>query len=91
MFLQDSCAEFPAQQYRRGIEMNWEQFVGICRLCAEKMNGALRKLTGDPLCAAQARYYGQLQAKSQKRNGIEKADSARQLLEFLQRNRNWHV
>lgn len=69
--------------------MNSERFVGICRQFAETMNEAWGELTGDPQRAAHGRR-GQMVGKTQQRNGIAKEESARQLRDFLHRNRHWH-
>jgi len=79
---------FQARQPQWEIAMNWDRFAGLCRHCAESMNEALGELTRDPLRVADGRR-GQIMAKNQQRNGIEKEESARQLTDFLQRNRNW--
>ena len=69
--------------------MNGERFAGICRQFAGKMNETWGDLTGDPLRAAAGRR-AQMFGKAQQRSGIAKEDSARQLRDFLNRNRNWH-
>ena len=69
--------------------MNGERFAGICRQFAGKMNETWGDLTGDPLRAAAGRR-AQIFGKAQQRSGIAKEDSARQLRDFLNRNRNWH-
>lgn len=69
--------------------MNLERFSGICRQFMEGINETLGELTCDPLRTAAARR-GQIAAKNQQRRGMENEESARQLKEFLQRNRNWH-
>ncbi len=69
--------------------MNLEQFAGICRQVAGRMNETWGDLTGDPLRAAAGRR-AQIFGKAQQRGGIAKEDSARQMSDFLHRNRNWH-
>lgn len=68
--------------------MNAEQFAGICRQLAGKMNEIVGELSGDPLRAADGRR-SQIIGKNQQRKAIAKQQSARQLREFLYRNRNW--
>jgi uncharacterized protein YjbJ (UPF0337 family) len=69
--------------------MNGERLAGICRQFAGRMNAAWGELTGDPVRAAAGRR-GQIVGKTQQRSGIARQQSARQLREFLHRNRNWH-
>ena len=69
--------------------MNGEQFAGVCRQFVGRMNETWGDLSGDPLRTAAGRR-AQIFGKAQERSGIAKEDSARQLREFLHRNRNWH-
>lgn len=69
--------------------MNGEQFAGICRQLAGRMSETWGELTGDPLRAAAGRR-AQIFGKAQQRSGIAKEDSARQLRDFLTRNRDWY-
>ncbi len=69
--------------------MNGERFAGVCLRFAGRMNETWGELTGDPLRAAAGRR-AQIFGKARERSGIAKEDSARQLREFLHRNRNWH-
>lgn len=68
--------------------MNWQRFAGICRQFTESINEALGELTRDPLRAEEGRR-GQMVGEIQQRNGIANEESARQMKEFLHRNRNW--
>ena len=69
--------------------MNGEQLVGICRQLAGRMNETWGDLTGDPLRTAAGRR-AQIFGKAQQRNGMAKEESARQLRDFLTRNRDWY-
>ena len=69
--------------------MNGEQFAGICRQFAGRLNEAWGELTGDPLRSAAGRR-DQIFGKAQQRSGIAKEESARQLSDFLTRNRDWY-
>ena len=69
--------------------MNAERFAGICQQFAGRMNQTWGELTGDPTRVAAGRR-AQIFGKAQQRSGIAKEDSARQLREFLARNRNWY-
>ncbi|OGA59837.1 MAG: hypothetical protein A3G81_21000 [Betaproteobacteria bacterium RIFCSPLOWO2_12_FULL_65_14] len=70
--------------------MNRERFVGICRQFAGKMSEKWGDWTGDPLRAAAGRRM-QAFARAQQRSGLAKEESARQLHDFLTRNRNWYM
>jgi len=70
--------------------MNAERFAGICLQCAGRINETWGELSGDPLRAAAGRRT-QMFGKAQQRSGMAKEDAERQLRDFLQRNRNWHV
>jgi len=67
--------------------MNGERFAGTCREFAGRMNETWGGLTGDPL-RVDAGRRAQIVGRTQRRNGIAKEDSARQLKDFLHRNRN---
>ena len=69
--------------------MNGEQLVGVCREFAGRMNETWGDLTGDPLRTAAGRR-AQIFGKAQQRNGMAKEESARQLRDFLTRNRDWY-
>lgn len=69
--------------------MNYERFAGICKETMGRMNEAWGELTGDPQRAADGRR-AQIAGAAQKRKGHSREESARQLRDFLQRNRNWH-
>ena len=66
--------------------MNGEQVAGICRQVAGRMNELWGDLTGDPLRAAEGRRR-QIVGKTQQRSGIAHEEAARQLRDFLHRNR----
>lgn len=68
--------------------MNGEQFAGICREFAGRINETLGELTDDPRRATAGRRT-QAAGKTQQRSGIAKAELARQLRDFQNRNRNW--
>ncbi len=68
--------------------MNGERFAGVCRQIAGRMNETWGELTGDPLRVAAGRR-AQIVGKAQQRRGIANEESARQLRDFLHRNRNW--
>lgn len=68
--------------------MNYERFAGICKQTAGRLNEAWGELTDDPERAADGRR-AQAVGAAQQRKGHSREESARQLREFLQRNRNW--
>lgn len=69
--------------------MNRERFEGICLQFAGRIGEAWGELTGDPVRAAAGRR-AQMFGKARQRSGIAKEDSARQLRDFLTRNRDWY-
>ena len=69
--------------------MNGEQFAGICRQWAGQLSEMWGELSGDPLRAAAGRR-AQVFGRAQQRNGIAKEDSARQMRDFMNRNRDWY-
>ena len=69
--------------------MNREQFAGICRQFSGKINEAWGELAGNPQRATAGRQ-SQIAGKTQQRNGLSNEESARQLREFLHRNRKWN-
>ena len=69
--------------------MNAERLVGICRQIAGRMNETWGELSGDPLRAA-AGKRAQVFGRVQERSGIAREESARQLRDFLHRNRRWN-
>ena len=69
--------------------MNSERFAGICRQYAGRTNQSWGELRNDPLRAAAGRRAQKL-GKAQQRSGLEKEESARQLSDFLTRNRDWY-
>jgi uncharacterized protein YjbJ (UPF0337 family) len=70
--------------------MNRDQLEGSWRQVAGKMKERWGTMTGDPLVAAAGRRE-QLGGRVQKRRGISTEQSARQLSEFMYRNRNWYL
>ena len=70
--------------------MNSERWAGICRQFAARMNETWGDLTGDPRRVAAARLV-QIIAKNQQRSAIASEESARQMRDFLYRNRNWNI
>mgnify|MGYP001592738309 CR=1 FL=1 len=69
--------------------MNGERFAGICLQLTGRVNETWGELTGDPLRTAAGRR-AQMFGKAQQRSGIAKEESARQLSDFLTRNRDWY-
>lgn len=69
--------------------MNVEQFAGLCREFAGRINETLGDLIGDPLRSTAGRR-SRAAGKTQQRSGVAKAELARQLRDFQNRNRNWH-
>ena len=65
------------------FEGNWKQFGG-------KLNEQWGRLTHDPLRELAGRR-DQIAGKNQERYGVAKEEAARQLKNFLDRNRNWHI
>jgi len=70
--------------------MNAQRFEGICRQFAGMLTQAWGELSGDSL-RADAGRRDRIFGKTQERSGIAIEESARQLKDFLQRNRNWHI
>lgn len=68
--------------------MNMEQAAGIYAQVAGRLNQAWGDLAGNPMRAADGRRQ-QIAGKLQQRKGDAKQEYARQLRDFLQRNRNW--
>jgi uncharacterized protein YjbJ (UPF0337 family) len=73
---------------RERNRMNRERFAGICRQAAGGMIEILGELRGKSLQAATGRR-DRLLGKAQQARGLARDESARQLENFLQRNRNW--
>ncbi len=69
--------------------MNTEQFAGICRQFAGRLNEVWGELTGDSLRAATGRR-DQIVGKARQLSAIVNEQSARQLREFLHYHRNWY-
>jgi uncharacterized protein YjbJ (UPF0337 family) len=73
----------------RETSMTLERFNGICLQIAGRLNEALGELTGDPARRAEGQRT-RINAIWQQRKALDKEESARQLRDFVQRNRNWH-
>jgi uncharacterized protein YjbJ (UPF0337 family) len=68
---------------RDRFEGNWKQFGG-------KVKEQWGRLTNDPQREFGGRR-GQRAGRTQERYGISKEEAARQLKDFLDRNRNWDL
>jgi uncharacterized protein YjbJ (UPF0337 family) len=71
------------------MTMNAEIFSSICRHIAAQANEAWGEITSDPERVAAGRR-AQIVARNQKRMGLANEEAARQLKDFLRRNRDWH-
>lgn len=69
--------------------MNRERFAGICQQLAGRINETWGELTGEPLRAAAGRR-AQIIGRVRQRSGLAKEESARQMQDFLTRNRDWY-
>ncbi len=78
-----------ALEQQRQIKMNQDQFAGIWKQFRGKVKVSWGQLTHNSLVVAAGRC-DQLAGSIQERYGISKAKSARQLKDFLDRNRNWY-
>jgi uncharacterized protein YjbJ (UPF0337 family) len=72
------------------IEMNQDRFAGICKQLRGKLRGRWGELTNNPL-GVTAGTRDQLAGRIQERYGVSKENAARQLKDFLDRNRNWDL
>jgi uncharacterized protein YjbJ (UPF0337 family) len=72
------------------IEMNQDRFAGIGKQFRGKVKEHWGKLTNDRLGVA-AGTRDQLAGRIQERYGVSKENAARQLKDFLDRNRNWDL
>jgi uncharacterized protein YjbJ (UPF0337 family) len=70
--------------------MNRDQIEGSLRQVTGKVKERWGMLTGDPVGAAGGRR-DQLAGKVQMRRGISNQLAARQLKDFMYRNRNWNL
>lgn len=70
--------------------MNQDRFAGIWKQLRGKVKEHWGKLTNDPLGVA-AGTRDQLAGRIQERYGVSKEKAARQLKDFLERNRNWDL
>jgi uncharacterized protein YjbJ (UPF0337 family) len=70
------------------IGMNRDRIQGICRQFGGKLKEHWGTLTDDPLAAAAGRR-DRLAGRIQEQRGISKQEAARQLEDFMSRNRNW--
>lgn len=69
--------------------MNAEIFSSICRHFAAQANEAWGELTSDTERVAAGRR-AQIVARNQKRMGLANEEAARQLKDFMRRNRDWN-
>jgi len=69
--------------------MNGEQFAGICKQFAGRLNEAWGNLTDDALRTAAGRR-GQAVGRAQQRSGLATEKSEREINDFLTRNRDWY-
>ncbi len=70
--------------------MNQDRIAGIWKQFRGKVKGRWGELTHDPqVVTAGAR--DQLAGRIQERYGVSKEEAARQLKDFLDRNRNWDL
>ena len=70
--------------------MNQDRFAGIWKQFRGKVKGRWGKLTNN-LLVVTAGTSDQLAGRIQERYGISKEEAARQLKDFLNRNRNWNL
>ncbi len=70
--------------------MNQDRFAGIWKQFRGKVKGSWGKLTNN-LLVVTAGTRDQLAGRIQERYGISKEEAARQLKDFLDRNRNWNL
>ncbi len=84
-----NASQRAARQLPGETSMNMERFTGICLQFAGWLNEALGELTGDPVRKAAGRRT-RIAAIWQQRRALDRQESARQLRDFVQRNRNWH-
>ena len=70
--------------------MNQDRFAGICRQFTGAVKQGWGTLTHNPL-AIDAGTREQLDGRRQERYGVSKEQAARELKDFLERNRNWDL
>ncbi len=70
--------------------MNYDRFAGICLQFTGTAKEGWGELTHNPLVVA-AGTRDQLAGKIQERYGVSKEQAARELKDFLTRNRNWDL
>lgn len=70
--------------------MNQDRFAGICKQIRGKAKACWGELTNDALAVA-AGTRDHLAGRIQERYGITKDMAARQLRDFLNRNRHWDL
>jgi uncharacterized protein YjbJ (UPF0337 family) len=68
--------------------MNQDRFHGIWKQFSGKVKEQWGTLTEDPHAVAAGRH-GWLAGRVQEQRGISKQEAARQLEDFMSRNRNW--
>ena len=69
--------------------MNQDRFAGIWKQIRGKVKESWGRLTNNPLAVTAGRR-DQFTGSHQERHGISKEKAARQLKDFLDRNRNWY-
>ena len=70
--------------------MNQDRCAGIWKQFRGKVRGRWGELTNNPLVVT-AGTRDQLAGRIQERYGVAKEEAARQLQDFLDRNRNWDL
>ena len=70
--------------------MNQDRFEGIWKQFRGKVKGRWGKLTNNPLVVTTG-TRDQLAGRIQERRGVSTEQAARQLKDFLDRNRNWDL
>ena len=70
--------------------MNQDRFAGIWKQFRGKLNERWGKLANNPLVVT-AGTLDQFDGRIQERYGVSKEAAARQLKDFLDRNRNWNL
>lgn len=73
----------------REIDMNRDRIEGNLRQFGGKVKEQWGRFTGDPLCELAGRR-DQIAGRIQERYGRSKEEAARQLRDFLHRNRDWN-
>lgn len=71
------------------MPMNLRRFAAHCQEYVARADEAWGAFSGDRIRVAEARR-ARILAVARQRREIEREESARQLEDFRQRNRNWH-